>query len=365
MRAARSVACLASLFIASGCTEYSVKGFEDGVGGLDSEAVGEDSGGEGGGDDSGPDPDVIYEGSVTGRVCDPSGGLWIVGATVTLSADLDGDGVADVVITTTTDADGYYTLTGVPDGTWTVRVEKGSFWTEFEVTVAGGNTETAEAECLTAEDVKIAVVTGAYDSIEVVLDKLGMEYDLIQGEFGNQATTFLKDSARMAEYDIIFLNCGIAENWIGDKATIAANIAAYTKDGGSVYTSDWAYYFFEAAYPNALDFQGEDKTYGSAYLGMAGKIKATVLDADMQAVIGSSTADLNYDLDAWAVVTSASASATVLIEGDARLWGATVKKSPLAAEIRPGGRMIYTSFHNEQQSTVHMDLLLMEIILSL
>ncbi|MBK9371940.1 MAG: carboxypeptidase regulatory-like domain-containing protein [Deltaproteobacteria bacterium] len=80
---------------------------------------------------------MIYEGSVTGRICDPSGGLWIVGATVTLSADLNGDGTIDVEITTTTDADGYYTLTGVPDGTWLVRVEKGSFSVEFEVTVAG------------------------------------------------------------------------------------------------------------------------------------------------------------------------------------------------------------------------------------
>ena len=365
MRFTPSAVSLAMLCVAAGCTEYSVKGIDDEQGGIDSEDVGEDSGDEGGGDDSEVDGDVIYEGSVTGRICDPSGGLWIVGATVTLTADLNGDGTTDVEITTTTDADGYYTLTGVPDGTWLVRVEKGSFSVEFEVTVAGGNTETAEAECLTSEDVKIAVVSGMYDSIEVVLDKLGMKYDLIRGESGNQHTAFLKDSARMAEYDIIFLNCGISESWIGDKATIAANIAAYTKDGGSVYTSDWAYYFFESAYPNALDFQGEDKTYGGAYLGMASKINATVLDADMQAVIGASTADLNYDLDAWAVVTSASSSATVLIEGDAPTWGSTVKKSPLAAEIRPGGRMIYTSFHNEQQATVHMDLLLMEIILSL
>ena len=61
MRLAPSAATLALLCVTAGCTEYSVKGFEDEPGGIDSEDVGEDSGDEGGGDDSDVDGDVIYE----------------------------------------------------------------------------------------------------------------------------------------------------------------------------------------------------------------------------------------------------------------------------------------------------------------
>ena len=92
----------------------------------------------------------------------------------------------------------------------------------------------------------------------------------------------------------------------------------------------------------------------------------------MQAVLGKSTANINYDLAAWALMESANSTATVLLEGDATYfdWNTwqmgELKNVPLAVQIKPnGGNMIYTSFHNERQTTGDMDKMLEEIILSL
>ena len=47
-------------------------------------------------------------------------------------------------------------------------------------------------------------------------------------------------------------------------------------------------------------------------------------------------------------------------------WSSGSQTGPLAARLEEGtGQVIYTSFHNESQATVDMDVLLQEIILSL
>jgi hypothetical protein len=356
------------LLLSIACIEQSFSELDD----VDN--PGRDSGYEWADDSGQPgdsdDADPSWDAGVTGRICDPSGGDWVLGALVWTMFDSDGDGTADSRREDTTDADGRFTLSNLPGGDYTVYVEKGSFTAEFDVTLTGGMYEIPDPECLLPPD--ILVVTGAYDSIEDVLDRMGVEYDLINGVSGQQHTNFLKDSAQMAAYDIIFLNCGMSDGWVNSKDVIGANIKQYALDGGSVYTSDWSYYAFEVAFPDAVDFYGDDKTSGAAYVGSAATVNAAVVDATMQGVLGKSTAKINYDLDAWAVMESANSDVDVLLTGDApffdwNTWASgTVKNSPLAVEIHPGGgNMIYTSFHNERQTTSDMDLMLEEIILSL
>jgi len=321
-------------------------------------------------DDDTDDPNQDYDAGVTGRICDPSGGDWVVGALVYVDADTDGDGTGDVYVEDTTDVDGRFTLTGLPAGTWTVHVEKGSFTTSFEVTLNGGMYEIPDPECLLPPE--IMVVTGSYDSIEDVLDRMGVDHDTTNGVSGNAHVQFLKDPSRMGEYDIIFLNCGMSDSWVSSKTEIAANLKDYVTNGGSVYTSDWSYYAFEVSFPDAVDFYGDDKRAGDAYTGEAGDVTADVIDANMQAVLGKSSASINYDLAAWAIAEKANTNTTVLLEGDATYfdWNTftmgTLKNVPLAVQIKPnGGNMIYTSFHNERQTTGDMDKMLEEIILSL
>ena len=54
--------------------------------------------------------------AVTGRICSPDGGEWLVNAYVYAEIDLDDDGNIDYVSEDYTDGDGHYMLDNLPEG---------------------------------------------------------------------------------------------------------------------------------------------------------------------------------------------------------------------------------------------------------
>ncbi|MBM73757.1 MAG: hypothetical protein CMK59_00035 [Proteobacteria bacterium] len=319
------------------------------------------------------------DGILKGRICDPTGEGWVVGATVYISLDYDGDGIEDRRIEAVTDSEGYYELDGVSVGTHTVFIEKGSFQSAFEIDFPGGTYELVDPECLDGSDTKIAVVAGEFDSIESLLAQFGFNYD-IYGTY--DYLDLLLNPALLEQYDIVFFNCGMPFSWLNFQSDVSYNLRQYVQQGGSIYASDWAHMLIEATWPARIDFYGDDSyffdpTYAnslenSAFVGVAGDISGDVVDMNMRAMLGSNIADLYYDLDAWAVPTSTSINASVLVRGDASVYnmatympGETLTGVPLAVRFSAGGTVIYTSFHNEPQLTIDMETVLKEIILSL
>ena len=315
-------------------------------------------------------------GVLTGRICGPNGDGWVSGASVFVSNDDDGDGVIDWTISTTTDGEGYFELVDLPSGTWTVHVTKGSWSTSFQVEVSPGNNELPEDECLDPESVKVAVVTGYYDTIHVLLNEMGVEYDTYGEQ--NYLTKLLLDPEKMAEYDIIFFNCGMPMNWLAKREEVALNLSTYVADGGSVYASDWAHNIVEASWPAAIDFRGYDSVFidpyvewDEPYVGVEGTVEGRVMDGAMKALVGD-TIDLDYDLGGWVVPQGIGQGAAPMVKGDARIYSVTtqspagkVEGAPLAVRIGAGGTVIYTTFHNEPQLNPAMREALKEIILSL
>jgi hypothetical protein len=311
------------------------------------------------------EPADVPLGSVTGQVCAPGTNDWVAGAVATIVHDLGES-------TDVTDGEGRFLLTGVPEGHHTVDVVKGSFTASFGVNVTPDETaEIALEECIGLEqdDVTIAVVTGLYDDIGTLLDYLDLQYDVFDGvDPGNEAVDLLRDPALLATYDIVFFNCGMTFEWTTWQDEVGANVAEYVRNGGSVYASDWAYYVVEAAYPDDFEFVNDDAVLGDAFVGVADSVVATVIDPAMADLLGSTSADLNFDLDAW--VPMSGTRAEVLLEGEFEiykgLFSTTTKSGPLATRLHDGdGEILYTSFHNERQSTQDMATLLQEIILSL
>ena len=351
-----------------GCNQdYNLQGKDSNVG------EDEDSRPPQGGDDPGQPADPSLTASVTGRVCNTANDGYVVGATASISYDASGDGSTDGVVQDVTDQDGYFLLEGVPLGQHDILVEKGSFSIEIPVVLdtEGELVELAEEECLDPGSVEIAVITGQYDSIGDILRGLALDFDTYNG-INNQYLSLLNDPAKMADYDIIFFNCGMSDTWRPNAGTIGQNVADYVRQGGSIYASDWAFTIYEAAFPDAVDFYGNDQRLEEVAVGVSGNLRADVLNSNFQAALGSSTASLYYDLDAWAVPIAGGSSVEVLIQGDAvalDLWTfsyETVRNAPLALRLEKGdGVAIYTSFHNENQITVDMERLLEEIIYSL
>ena len=133
----------------------------------------------------------------------------------------------------------------------------------------------------------------------------------------------------------------------------------------------------EQAFPDAIDFYGEDSDSLEVQRGMEGTYVAEVVDRGLQDALGKSEAQIRYDLRNWVIATQ--------VPGGEPLLRARVRVAPsvpdgelleegsvLAARIHLGrGTVVFTSFHNETQSapftqpTNDMLRILEDIILSL
>ena len=267
-------------------------------------------------------------GTVTGSVYAPDNITPIVGATVTAKG---------TARSTTTNAEGKYTLTGVPAGSQTIIAVKGSYRAEISVTVTEGETVTAQQISL-APIGKIGVVEGSYDDIRDILTTLGVTYEVI----GDPDVTFSNPSV-LSEYAVIFFECGLDDDFIY-KETCITNLKNYVEQGGSIYASDWADSVVEAMYPDKIDFAGK--------IGSAQDITANITDSEIKALLGKNTAEICFDLSAWVVMNSVKAGVVIDLSGTVTTDEGTKNDIPLMVHFSQGnGYVVYTSFHNEAQVT--------------
>lgn len=331
--------------------------------------------------DLGPAQCVRNSGGVTGRICGGEG-YWLSGARVFV--DLGGG----TVVETTTDSDGHFTLNGVPDGTHTVQVTKGSFSTSFTATVSDGQvTEMPEPVCI-PPTARIAVVTGMWDSAEHVLTGLGhtirAHYNdsttpVINDASGNvdviggDASSFwieslLGDPAWLADYDILFINCGVDDSAMQSGAASVGpaitNLQRYIEQGNSVYASDWASEIIRLAFPNRINFLGSDTEFGVARVGVPnGSQAAYVTDPGLAQALARVDLTFNLDLGQWVVLDARNTQpqdlrvlvqANVQIMSGGGLFGGVQShpNAPLVVRFNYGnGRVLFTSAHNEAQTT--------------
>lgn len=312
-------------------------------------------------------PLVCGYGSVLGRVCSPSGDLWLAGATVEVNTtDCDGN---PLHLETTTDVDGFFTLDDVPNGVQVILITKGSFHTTRQINVITGQQVNAAGPdtklCVGAQSASIAVVTGRWDHVEQLLDETGVNYTTYTGVSASEWSTFLSDLPAMESYDIIMLNCGIDYEAFrtgnaGQWATIIANIQTFVDDGGSLYASDYSFQFVEEAFPTYIDYWGSDDTdYTTVRAGIVPQsIDATIIDPELNAVLnGNLIVEFpSPAATAWAMFESVAAAAKVIIEGPVEVCNiffitcleSDTRTMPLTATFEHGhGKVVYSSFHLE------------------
>ena len=349
-----------------GCdVEYGVSGDRDGVNAPDDV----DGSGTTGGENI---PENVETGDVQGRICAPDGETWVAGAVVYVDTEWGR-------LETITDIDGYFKLEGVPEGAQTVEVEKGSFTTTIEVMISANEVlELATSECV--GNVDIAVVTGQYDNIQSILNRLNIPFDEFSGYWNweeedvsapTEHLELMRDPARMASFDIIFFNCGMEDTWTLEP-DIIQNLKDYVTNGGSIYASDQAYYVLEGTFPEAADFVGNDEEQWSANMGTMGHVQGEIVSGALKGVLGKDSADINYDLDAWASVEAAGEAETLIsgtfqyMDMNSDDFSMQTNTGPLAVRHTVGdGVVLFTTFHNEPQLTEDMDNLLKEFVLSL
>lgn len=279
-------------------------------------------------------------GTLTGRFLAPNGTTPIVGGFVYFGS---GDCWAG------TDKDGYFSATGLPVTETLVRAEKGLFRSEAKAT-PGASPLSLRVD---ASAVKLAYVPGSFDTIQRVLERLGFVPEPIDEE--------ALSTADISQYAGIFLNCGLDTSHAREQE-VQNVLKGYVENGGVLYASDWAEAYVRAVFPGRVNFLEPD-----ARVGEAGPQEATVLDESLQRALGRNNATINFDASIWAVIDSVAQGTQVLVEGPVVTVDETqLSKRPYLVQFPAGqGRVTYTSFHNEAQTTGDMDILLEQLLFQL
>ncbi len=295
-------------------------------------------------------------GALRGRICAPDGQTWLTGAVVSVRLP------SGKSIQATTDIDGYFYLPCIPPGRHKFSVRKGAFSTDFTATIVTATTNTLKnPKCVDPSRTKIAVVWGEYDEVQNILDRLKLSYTFFQ----NNPASLLSSLSKMKKFNIIFLNCGMDESVFGSKEI--NNLRQFVKGGGSLYASDFSYDPIEMAWPNAVDWLGNDSTRNAAEKVGSAKVPATVLNTTLiNRLGGRKKVTIKYDLCPCAAAVAAGAGTNTLLRGDRTNKGNS--KEPLAVFFKPyakGGTVVYTTFHNDEQFSRTIDIILKFLIFEL
>jgi len=335
-------------------------------------------------------------GTLEGQICGPDG-RWLDNAQLTIVDSLP-------VLETRTDSDGFFKLEGIPPGNQNLEISRGSYSTRFSAFIHPGEVTTlAEPVCI-PPTTPMAVITGIYDEIQIILQALGYEFrahftdhapgitypltpdgsvDLINGASSQYwLREFLSDPLWMQEYQIILLNCGLVDlsltNAPDGARDAAQNLRNYVENGGSLYASDWASEIIRLAFPGRIAFLGADDSFGSSRAGVDSPHQsAFIRDEGLARNLGSSEALVNLNLPLWSVMQHQRMQPedlTILVEGKISHYissdnfeeSVEAPETPLVVAFTHGnGRVLVTSPHLEGQTSPDLEGILRYIVFEL
>ncbi len=285
-----------------------------------------------------PPPPEVIESAVQGKVCAPNSDEGLGGARVFVEIV---EGTQVEVIETLTENDGSFVLGPLEAGTYTLRIERGSFSTTVDdVVVASSGVDLGEVNsCEWDPDLNMRVYDG-HDSIEDVLIQLGFdanEFEVVQtnhGEAYRDATqqswlaSEFADYEAFKDYDILFINCG-AHEWaitgdhigFSELLQVRDNLRKFVDEGGSIYFSDWSYDLMETMFPTAASWYGDDETFNAAEVANSQMLSGRVVDESTSLLIGSNSLSLELHDSRVALAKSLGENTRVLVEADIEIEG--------------------------------------------
>ena len=303
---------------------------------------------------------------------------------------------------TTTKPDGSFDLgTNLGDGY--LVVQKGAFRRVRPIKVVAGDqdvpkeltTMPKKTDKANGDDVpKIAVVLGAWDPIEVVLARLGLEAKITQDFLGRaqvlsaDATAFaiyglhglgeqspypapnvlLTTPSEMDKYHMVFIPCSggtsfddpgsgpACTNVFNSSPSAAATLQSFVKKGGKVYASDWSYEYVRQVFPGFVSWDGQTSQIGSACKEGGGDQSAPPVDTDLAAWLAAQGQSLDTVKDAWTHITGVHETADTDANGNPvketpKVW-VHANGEPATTSFKHGcGRVLYTTYHTQPSSS--------------
>lgn len=227
--------------------------------------------------------------------------------------------------TTTTDADGAFTLEDVPTGEQTLIAKRGVFEATFTVTVPLNDVIAVDEVDLDSVQ-PLGYVPGEYDSIEDVVLGLGNE------DVDELSPESLGDADLLGDYAMVFVNCG-SDSFTEERAAVLAD---YVNQGGTLYISDLEAPYVEALFPDDISFTNDS---------FAEELEGRVTAQSLRDWIRRGELTITYDAPSWSRITNLEGDAEVLVHGQPSQLDEG--NEPLAITFSLGsGRVVYTTFHN-------------------
>jgi hypothetical protein len=304
--------------------------------------------------------EVPEAGSITGRVCDPSGRTWLADAMAYTNIYDDTGTIIDVA-KAYSDRDGYWTLPELAsEREYTIYVQYGNdvLMEETLWLGAGEDIKLDEPDCFDPLALDIAVITGDYDDIHVVLESMGFaNYTLVDGNDLSSLTGFLTNIETMRQYDLIFFNGGSIEKGVfydtnpanDTPDQVISNIQQYVQEGGSVYATDWSYDVVELAWEDRIDWLGDDRVRDGAQLGEYDLVDAMVTDEALSAFLTKTSIEIDYDLPVWPPINNVDPTVSIHLTGTVHYSEGqstyTLASVPLLVSFSDGeGRVGFSTF---------------------
>lgn len=248
---------------------------------------------------------------------------------------------------------------------------------------------------------QIAVVAGDFDDVAAPLKRYVVPFQTYEGiistavwdpEWDHESAALkseglLLNEREMLLYDAVFVASGTRgfgereyngldpDDQLVTDPVVAANARAFVENGGRLLLTDWSYELFEAAWPEVIDFLGDDLVPDSAQKGRAGEVVAQVSDPELAEVLGSEQLTLTYDYSNWAIPEAVGDAGEgelrVLLRGPASYieLGDTepteLEIVPLAFAWQPPGargKVLFTTFHVDAQPAGVIDELIAAVL---
>ncbi len=352
-----------------------------------------------------PDGAVELPATLTGKVVAPEGTIPISGALVytstTAPPPIPDKVYCDKCVKLT---DGTPFTTTKPDGTFSLPtflgeqyliVQKGAFRRVRTITATAGSqavpkpltTLPPKTDKAKGDDVpKIAVALGAWDPIEIVLARMGLEAKITVGGFpakarvlSKDATGFaiygvqdfgetspypspdklLSDPAEISKYHIVFVPCRGSSDFDSTPkcggvyaGAAKSTMDGFVKAGGRVYVSDWSYEYVRQIFPGFINWKGESSPIGSACEAGGGDEAAKVEDPGLAAWFAAQGKTLDTVKDAWTHINAVNPTPDLDPDGKPisvtpKVWVSAVSKPASTSFEHSCGRVLYTTYHTQ------------------
>lgn len=257
--------------------------------------------------------------AIEGRLLLPTGVLPLAGARV----ELRGGGT--VVASVRASACGRFRIEGLAAGAYTLAFSTRTFGGSYAVSLDAAAAVTGEFR-VQVETMRVGVVAGHYDAVEVILAALGIPFDRL--------SQHCLGSAELARYQLVFVNCRHPVTLLD--ATVA-NLRSFVDGGGSIYFSDLTLPYAEQAWPGLLEPASDG--------GIAETRPARVTDRELASFLGDrDRIDVRFNLGGWRRVAGSTRAMRVLVS-DAERQG----RPYMVLLPRERGLVGFTSFHYTAQ----------------